>query len=98
MSGVGLLGPGFLCFFDTDSSVSPTALGVQQDPCHRELANFMLDVYFESEAVSNRTMKGGPLVVHRAMRGVVVGTESGDVEVVGNGGLDVYEGGRWCSL
>ena len=30
----------------SDSSVSPTALGVQQDPCQRELATSMLDVCF----------------------------------------------------
>ena len=54
----------------------------------------MLDVCFEPEAVGNRTMKGGPLTVHRAMR-AVVGTEGGDVEVEGSGNLDVYEGGGW---
>ena len=55
----------------------------------------MLDVCFEPEAVGNKIMKGGPLIVHRAMRGAVVGTEGGDVEVEGSGNLDVYEGGGW---
>ena len=82
-----------LRFSDTDSSVSPTALGVQQDPCQRELARFMLNVCFEPEAVGNRTMKGAPLMVHRAMRGAVVGTEGDEVKVEGSGNLVVYEGG-----
>ena len=40
-------------------------------------------------------MKGGPLMVYRAMGGAVVGTEGGDVKVEGSGSLDVYEGGGW---
>ena len=55
----------------------------------------MLDVCFEPEAVGNRTMKVGPLMVYRATRGAVVGTQGGDVEVEGGGNLDVYEGGGW---
>ena len=57
----------------------------------------MLGVCFEPEAVGNRTMKVGPLMVHRATRGAVVGTEGGDMEaeVEGGGNLDVYEGGGW---
>ena len=108
MSGVGLLRHrpvsgvcGRSCvlrFTDTDSSVPPTALSVQQGPCQRELATFMLDVCFEPEAAGDRTVKSGPLVVHRAMRGAVVGTEGGDVGVKGRGSLDVYGGGGWCGF
>ena len=103
MSGVGLLrhrpvsgvcGRSWaLRFTDTDSSVPPTALGVQQGPCQRELATFLLEVCFEPEAAGHRTVESGPFVVHRAMRGAVVGMEGVDVEVKGSGNLDVYEGG-----
>ena len=51
----------------------------------------MLHVCFEPEAVGER-MKGGSLMVHRAMRGGVVGTEDVHVEVEGSGSLDVHEG------
>ena len=43
-------------------------------------------------------MKSGPFVGHRSMRGAVVGTEGVDVEVKGNGNLNVYEGEGWCGF
>ena len=58
----------------------------------------MLDVCFEPEAVGDRTVKSGPLMVHRAMRGAVVGTEGGDVEVEGNLDVCVMEEGGEGSL
>ena len=72
-----------------------TTLGVQQDVSQRALTASTLDVCFELEAVGDRTVKSG--LVHRAMRGAVVGTEGGDVEVEGSGNLDVCvmeEGGE----
>ena len=91
MSGVGLLRhrpvslvcgrSWILRFTDKDSSVSPTALGVQLGPCRGEVATNTLDVCFEPEAAGDRTVNGGSLVVHRAMRGATVGMESVSVEV-----------------
>ena len=43
----------------------------------------MLEVCLEPEAVGIRTMDGGTLVVHRAMKGAFVWPEGGDVEVEG---------------
>ena len=40
-------------------------------------------------------MNGGVVVVHRAVRGAVVGPEGGDVKVEGSGNLDVNEGVGW---
>ena len=37
-------------------------------------------------------MDGDALVVHRAMRGAVAGSEGGDVEMEGGVGLGVYDG------
>ena len=36
-------------------------------------------------------MKVGPHMVHRAMRGAVMGTEGGDAGVEVSGNLDVYK-------
>ena len=49
----------------------------------------MTVVCLEPEAVEN-----GPMV-HRAMRGAIMGMEEGDVEEEGGGSLDVYEGVWW---
>ena len=71
------------------------ALVVQQGPRQRKLTGFTIDVCRGPEAVGNRTMNGGALVVHRTMRRAVVGPEGGDVKVEGSGSLDVYEGVGW---
>ena len=76
---------------DTNSSVPSVAQVVQQGTCRQELTGFMIVVCLEPEAVGNGTMNGGALVVHCAMRG----PEGGDVEEVGSGSLDVYEGVGW---
>ena len=47
----------------------------------------MFDVCFEPEAVGDRKVKSGPLVLHRAMTEAVVGTDGVDVEVTGSGSL-----------
>ena len=65
---------------------------VQQSRRRRGLTGFMIVVCLEPEAVGNGTMSGGALVVHRAMRGAVVETKSGDVEVEGGVGPGVYDG------
>ena len=52
----------------------------------------MTVVCLEPEAVENGRMNGDTLVVHRAMRGAVVGSEGGDVEVEGGVGHGVFDG------
>ena len=52
----------------------------------------MIVVRFEPEAVGDGTMDGGALAVPRGVRGAVVGSEGGDVEVEGGVGSDVYDG------
>ena len=77
---------------DTNSSVPAVAQVVQQSRRRRGLTGFMIVVCLEPEAVDNGPMNGGALVVHRAMRGAVVGSEGGDVEVEGGVGPGVYDG------
>ena len=52
----------------------------------------MIVVCLEPEAVDNGPMNGGALVVRRATRGAVVGSEGGDVEVEGGVRPGVYDG------
>ena len=52
----------------------------------------MIVVCLEPEAVGNGTMNGGALVVHRAVRGAVVDSEGGDVDVEGGVGPGGYDG------
>ena len=51
----------------------------------------MIVVRFEPEAVGDGTMDGGALVVPRAVRGTVVESEGGDVEMERNVGSDVWD-------
>ena len=70
---------------DTNSSVSVAAEHVPKraDQIH---------VCLESEAVENGQRGGATLVVHREMKGAVVGMEGGDVEVEGGVGQGVCNG------
>ena len=68
-----------LRFSGTNSSVPAVAQVVQQSTRSRRLTGFMTVVCLETEAVGNGTMNGDTLVVHRAMREAVVGSEGGDV-------------------
>ena len=52
----------------------------------------MIVVCSEPEAVGNRTMSGGAVVLQRAMRGAVVVSVGGDVEMQGSVGSDVCDG------
>ena len=67
---------------DTNSGVPAVAQVDQQRKRRRGLTGFMTVVCLEPEAVDNGPVDGGALVVHRAMRGAVVGSEGRDVEVL----------------
>ena len=65
-------------------------MGADERPTARPLRSnhSKADLMLKPEAAGDRTVKGGPLVVHRAMRGAVMGMEG----MKDNGCLDVYDG------
>ena len=59
--------------FDTNSIVPSVAQVVQQSKRRRELIGFMIVVCLKMEAVDDGPRWGATLVMHRAMKGAVVG-------------------------